>query len=396
MKKTWPFYIIIIAIISVITISITTNSTKTVDWSLSFNEQSKAPYGTEIFYKELPNLFKKQQINTVFYTPESYLEKKEAINNSPLKGNFLIVNNQNYSRKNATDALLNFAKHGNTVFISSHFFNEKFKNALKFNISTNNNKSDSLSHFYLTHNNKKQYILDKSKTYTYFTSIDTIRSKILGYAKQNNKHPNFTETPFGKGKIYIHLAPKAFTNYHILKDDNYKYVEQLISKLSNNDIHFDSYSKIRRHNVEKESNLNWFLSQKSFKWAWYTALFFAVLFVVFNAKRRQRIIKIIKPTQNTTIAFVKTVSSLYFDTKNHKNLIDKKIVYFLEKTRTDYNISTNKLDQDFITKLILKSGKDKTITTTLINYINTLKAKQTLVEQHLLTLNKHIESFYSN
>jgi len=47
-------------------------------------------------------------------------------------------------------------------------------------------------------------------------------------------------------------------------------------------------------------------------------------------------------------------------------------------------------------RLATKSGKDKTITKNLIDCINNLKTKNTALEQDLLDLNKHIESFYSN
>ena len=218
----------------------------------------------------------------------------------------------------------------------------------------------------------------------------------MGYASSSVKDPNFIEGTLGLGKIYLHLEPTVFTNYHVLKDDNYKYIEALISYLPDADIHFNSYHKIELQNTDKDSNLSWFLKQKSFKWAWYTSLFFAILFVIFHAKRKQRVIKIIAPVKNTTVAFVKTISSLYFDTKNHKNLIDKKTVYFLEKIRLDFNLNTEKLDNAFIERLATKSGKDKTITKNLIDCINTLKTKNTALEQDLLNLNKHIESFYSN
>ena len=202
-----------------------------------------------------------------------------------------------------------------------------------------------------------------------------------------------------EGKIYLHLEPKAFTNYNLLKDDRYKYAEGVISYLPENDVYFDSYTKIQTGydgNVEKESNLSWFLEQLAFKWAWYTALIFGFLFMIFNAKRRQRIIKIIKPLQNTTLAFVKTISNLYFETQDHKNLINKKITYFLERIRTDFNIDTSTLNDAFIIKLASKTGKKKDDIKTLIDYINWLRTKNEFFEDNLIKLNKLIEAFYLN
>jgi len=232
---------------------------------------------------------------------------------------------------------------------------------------------------------------------SYFSQYDTINHNVLGHSKIDYKHVNFIEVPFGKGNIYLHLEPKAFTNYNILKENRYKYVEGLISYLPENNVYFDSMTKMQTSyngDVEKESNLSWFLEQLSFKWAWYTAIIFGILFMIFNAKRRQRIIKIIKPLQNTSIAFVKTISNLYFETKDHKNLIDKKITYFLEKIRTDFNLNTSNLNDEFITRLASKTGKKKDDVEQLITYINSLNTKNEFFEENLITLNSYIEAFY--
>jgi hypothetical protein len=204
--------------------------------------------------------------------------------------------------------------------------------------------------------------------------------------------------PFGRGNVFLHLEPKVFTNYHILKEDRYTYVEGVLAYLPDDDVYFDSFTKIQTSydgDVEKESNLGWFLEQLSFKWAWYTAIIFGILFMIFNAKRRQRVIKIIQPLQNTTVAFVKTVSNLYFDTKDHKNLIDKKITYFLEKIRHDLNLNTDNLNEEFIEKLADKTGKKQEDVKKVINYINLMKSKKEFFEENLIKLNKHIEAFYS-
>ncbi|GAL71892.1 hypothetical protein [Jejuia pallidilutea] len=162
-------------------------------------------------------------------------------------------------------------------------------------------------------------------------------------------------------------------------------------------MYFDSYIKRQTPygEAEKRSNLSWFLEQLSFRWAWYTALIFTLLFMVFNAKRRQRVIKIVKPLQNTSLAFVKTISNLYIETQDYKNLIDKKITYFLEKIRSDFNIDTAVLNDDFIKKLATKAGRKKEDVTQLVNYIKWLRTKNELSEESLIKLNKFIEAFYS-
>ncbi len=400
MKKLLPIVLIIVALIITAAVVIGVKTTKTVDWEESFNEKSNKPYGVSVFYKELPKLFKNQKIRTVYHQPASYLSanSEDGYGEHVAEGSFIIIGNSDYLEDDSIDELLNFVDNGNTLFISDYYFTQKIHDTLHLDIDYVINEKDSISYQYLKHSEIKDIAIDKNEGDNYFASFDSINYTILGYSKINYKHVNFIKVPFGKGNIYLHLEPKAFTNYNLLKDDRYKYVEGIMSYLPNNNVYFDSYTKIQTGydgDVEKGSNLSWFLEQLSFKWAWYTALIFAVLFVVFNAKRRQRIIKTIKPLQNTTVAFVKTISNLYFETQDHKNLIEKKITYFLEKIRTDLNIDTSVLNEEFIQKLAAKTGKKKKDVKKLIDYINWLRSKNEFFEDNLIKLNRSIEAFYS-
>ncbi|AUP78140.1 DUF4350 domain-containing protein [Flavivirga eckloniae] len=401
MKKVLPIAIILVVLIITGAVLIGVKQTRTVDWEESFNEKSNKPYGVSIFYKELPKLFKDYKVRTVFHQPGSYLSanSEDGYGEHVAEGSFIIIGNSDYLDNDSIDELLNFADAGNALFISDYYFSQKIHDTLDIDVDyILNEKKDSISYESLKHVDIKSTVIDKNAGDYYFSRFDTINYNVLGHSKIDYKHVNFIHVPFGKGDIYLHLEPKAFTNYNILKEDRYKYTEGLISYLPENNVYFDSYTKIQTDyygDVEKESNLSWFLEQLSFRWAWYTAIIFGILFMIFNAKRRQRIIKIIKPLQNTTVAFVKSVSNLYFDTQDHKNLIDKKITYFLEKIRTDYNIDTAILNDEFIVRLAAKTGKKKDDVKKLINYINWLRSKNEFFEENLIKLNRHIEAFYT-
>jgi len=399
MKKALPILFIIIALIIAAAVTLGIKTTRTVDWEESFNEKSNKPYGVSVFYKELPNLFKNHKVRTVYHQPASYLKahSEDSYGDHIAEGSFVIIGNSDYLEDDSIDELLHFVDSGNTLFISDYSFPQRLHDTLYISTKYIDNMKDSISYQYLKHLNIENIKIDKNEGDSYFSSFDSINHNVLGYSKIDYKHPNFIQVSFGSGKIYLHLEPKAFTNYNLLKDDRYKYAEGIISYLPENDVYFDSYTKIQTGydgNVEKESNLSWFLEQLSFKWAWYTALIFGILFMIFNAKRRQRIIKIIKPLQNTTVAFVKTISNLYFETQDHKNLIDKKITYFLERIRTDFNIDTSILNEEFIVKLASKTGKKKENVKKVINFINWLRTKNEFFEDNLIKLNKLIEAFY--
>ncbi|WP_298496991.1 DUF4350 domain-containing protein [uncultured Algibacter sp.] len=400
MKKTLPVIIILIMLIVTASVVIGVKRTKTVDWEESYDEKSNKPYGVSVLYKELPRLFEDYKVRTVYHQPSSYLSanSEDGYGEHVAEGSYIIIGNSDYLEDDSIDELLNFISAGNTLFLSDYYFPQKLHDTLDVSVDYIENEKDSISYLSLKHLAIKDIKLDRNASDQYFSEFDSINHTVLGYSKIDYKHVNFLKIPFGKGHVYLHTEPKIFTNYHLLKEDRYKYIEGILSYLPDNNIYFDSYTKIQTGydgDVEKKSNLSWFLEQLSFKWAWYSALVFAFLFMIFNAKRRQRIIRIIKPLQNTTVAFVKTVSNLYFDTKDHKNLIDKKITYFLEKIRTELNLNTNILDEAFVEKLATKTGKKKEDVKKLVNYINLMKSKNEFTEDNLIKLNKYIEAFYS-
>ncbi len=401
MKKVLPIVLVLVALIIFAAIALGSKRTRTVDWEESFNEKSNKPYGLSILYKELNNLFENDTIRTIYHQPSSYLNanSEDGYGDHIAKGIYIKVGNSDYLTSYSVNKLLDFVNEGNTLFISDYYFAQELHDTLNVDVDFEfNPKKDSISQLFFRNKNLNKVTIDKNEGDYYFSGFDEDNYKILGYAKTDKQRVNFIQIPFGDGKILLHTEPKIFTNYNILKEERYTYVENVLSYIPDGNIYFDSYYKRQTAydgDVEKKSNLSWFLEQLAFRWAWYTALIFALLFMIFNAKRRQRIIKIIKPLQNTTLAFVKTISNLYIETKDYKNLIDKKTTYFLEKIRSDFNLDTSKLDEEFMTKLAGKSGKKKDDVKEIIKYINWLRTKNEFFEENLIKLNRHIEAFYS-
>lgn len=82
-----------------------------------------------------------------------------------------------------------------------------------------------------------------------------------------------------------------------------------------------------------------------------------MLFVIFNAKRKQRIVPVIEPLKNKSVEFVKSIGNLYLQEGDFHDMMAKKAQFFLNKVRMDLLIDTQNLDGDFSHKLHLKTGK---------------------------------------
>ncbi|TXE19925.1 DUF4350 domain-containing protein [Psychroserpens burtonensis] len=397
MSKTLKIYVGLLILLFVGIIAIEFSTPAPINWQKTYNETQKIPYGTFVFYEELTNLFPESKVQEIKVTPYEYFDDYYNWEDSTYltTGTYIVVDEYPDLDNTSAQELLDFASHGNDIFISSNYFPDRlldslgfdtkneftFKGKAEFTFTNPVFKSDSIS-------------VEKGLNNIYFSKIDTLNTTVLGHQKFDDAtYTNFIEVPWGSGYFYLHVQPVVFTNYHLLKKDNRKYASSVLSYLSDDTLYFDSRNKFRKE--LGSSPMRFVLSRPALRWAWYIALLTTILFMIFNAKRRQRIVNVKEPLKNTTVDFTKTIGNLYYETKDHDNLIEKKITYFLEYIRRVYYLDTQILDDKFVKNLSLKSGKDKEYIKKLINQIVYLKAKSNCNEANLLQLNKAIEDFYT-
>jgi hypothetical protein len=299
--------------------------------------------------------------------------------------------------------LLEFIAKGNTVFVAAGNFSGSFADT--FHIKTKdylfysfqngdadlNGKNDSLSLSFVNPvlRKAKEYVYKKGTVSYFFSSFDSSSAVILGV---NNKAlPTFARLSYGLGNIYISSTPYAFTNYNMLLQDNAQYVASAFSYLPAGNVIWDEYYKVGRG--ERESPLRFILSRTALAWAYGITIISLFCYVLFEAKRRQRIIPVIAPPQNATLEFVDTIGRLYYQHGDHKNLAQKKITYFMESIRTRFYLKTNLLDDEFADKLSEKSNVDRDQVKILISVIRKVNESDSVTEEMLIRLSDMIERF---
>ena len=377
------------------------------NWNENFREKEKSPFGTHIIFNEIETLFKNEEkislkINFYDYLHESYNITQEDF------GNYICIKDNAYRLTNdGVDDLLSFVDDGNAAFISLNNFNNYLKEKLE--ITTNNLDKgiydnailkDLKGEYYLENEAFKNqpFTFDRNSRRHYFITYNKNTTIVLGTSKiDEEKLPNFLKIYHGKGAIYVHANPITFTNYYLLKEQKI-YVENVLSYLPSSTIIWDPQIQKSKYSNQKDKDENtvfdFFLQHKTLTWFLVISLIGLLLFMLFNARRKQRVIPEIKSLKNTTLAFTQTISSLYLKENEHKNLVDKKIAFFLEKVRTKYLLSTNNLNKYFIEKLAAKSGNEIQQTKYLINTIITLNRKEECSAEELLVLHKMINNFF--
>lgn len=397
MNRTIKIYIGLLIFLFGLIAFIELTRERPINWKPTYNEKHKIPFGTYIFHEELEAVFPNQEFTDVRKTPYEFFDEYYDWDEDEYTttGNFIHVAQYSEMDEISAQELLDFVSYGNTVFMSSNYFPNRLKDSLGFN-TTNQYDLKGNSYFTLTNPRFKtdSITIDRGINNFHFSKLDKDLTTVLGHQTFDSiAFPNFIKVNYYQGSFLLHLQPIAFTNYNLLKKNNKKYTEAVLGYLPEDNIFYNSLNKANT-NVSG-SKLRYILSQDALRYAWYLGLISLVLFLIFNAKRRQRIVKEIKPHENTTVAFTKTIGNLYYETKDHNNLVEKKITYFLEYLRRVYFLDTQILDERFTKLLIQKSGKEKEQIQQLVKSIVHLKAKPQCTEADLINLNKQIEDFYT-
>lgn len=162
------------------------------------------------------------------------------------------------------------------------------------------------------------------------------------------------------GKIIFVSYPKLFTNYYLLEDGGACLLLRILSQAG--DVPIIRYDK--NLDVEyiieankSQSPLRVFLDNKSLRWAIYLTLIAIVLSIIFTARRKQRIIPLVKEPKNQNIEMVKHIGLMFYRSHDNVRLVREKysqLEFELMRKRM-IDISDN-LDKDQIDTLAELAG----------------------------------------
>ena len=414
------------------------NRPQPINWNPSYTSGDKVPLGAYVLFDNLPGLFEESKVSSVNQVPVDFLRAHEQETDA----SYIFINDYLIFDETETDYLMEFVARGNKVFISASNAVGPLADTLKLEVSSNSfyagGSEDTIRTRLINASfDDRSYVYHREGSYRYFERYDTLNTKVLGEilafnpdsgyleslfededeiireatemtddsaeeedfatVKQRElktrKTPqvNFVEIKVGEGAFYYNLNPIAYSNYYLLNGKE-AYAAKSLSYLNDGPVYFDDYGKSGRKVVS--SSIRFILSQSSLRWAYYIAIAGVLLYMLFVSKREQRIVPVVKPLENATVEFTKIIGNLYYQSGDFTSIVEKKITFFLERVRSSYYLSTEKLDGTFVKRLSAKSGKTLEQTKDIIEYINTLRAKPLHNEYELKQLNKRIEAFF--
>ncbi|MHA6280715.1 DUF4350 domain-containing protein [Salinimicrobium sp. CAU 1759] len=396
MSKAYKITLALLVLLLVFLTWVEANEPQEINWSPSYSALDKIPLGTRVLFENLEEQeLDLQEVNTPPF---------EFLQDTTVTGTYFFLNNQLAIDQNELKRIFAWVAKGNTAFFIAENFSENLLDTLDLKMETLVPKNGISSKPLLNLAdprlaNSRPFLFDKETYQNVFVFPDSLPKKVLGVtqlqqdsAAINAPKINFLSDTVGKGMVYLHSTPKAFSNYFLLQENNAQYAEKVLAYVpAQKTLFWDHYYKTGK--TFHTSPLFVILNNKALKWAYYFVIIGSILFIIFEGKRKQRSIPVVEPLRNQTLDFTRTIAGLYLDRKDYKGIATKKIALFLDHVRSHYRISTHEPDPYFFDRLAGMSGNDTEEVKSLWQLMDQIKKQHSVTKEELLELNRAILAF---
>ncbi|HLP93527.1 MAG TPA: hypothetical protein VK168_05795 [Saprospiraceae bacterium] len=368
-RPTLYFALVALALIAAMFYYVYESNKPKYDWTegswkkKGYDEKNDQPYGTQILHRLLDGYFPGKKLTDIKENPGREL----PLDSSATGQNYVFVGEAMFMDSLSTKRLLDFVALGNTAFIASKtipfdlmtfvYFEEceeapwtdygMFEDSLAWLSLRTPALPDSVTKFFFAKQNQPHsygwhYI-------EYYHFCDSLPQYPLGYL--NKDYVNFAEFPHGKGRFLLHTNPIVFSNFSVMRAETRPYLKGVLSHLSEGNIYWDAASRVpeavgRKRNgsmfgnrsMNEEHPLSYILKQPALAWTWYLIAVMALSWLIFRAKRRQRVIPVLPKNENSSYEFISTIAHLHFREKNYKGLSAQGMHQFLAHLRERYGL----------------------------------------------------------
>lgn len=340
-------------------------------WTPTFSHYDNQPFGCAVFDSLLSGSFPRGY--TVSRNTFYQLEQEDSIN----RRSILVIANELPLSKVDLTSMLKLAERGNKIMLVSNHFSSLLKDTLGF--SNNYSRfSPALLKKYASSllGRDSLYWVGDSAIYprrtfyfnpylcsTYFFA-DTIDVSILAekqapreeFAYVSDKDsvtvgdsilhfPVAMSLPWGKGELVLATNALLFTNYGMLDGGNATYLFRVLSRLKDFPV-VRTEAYMQETAQEQMSPFRYFLAQKPLRWALYLSMMGILLFMVFTARRKQRAIPVMREPENKSLEFIELIGTLYYQKKDHADLVRKKYIFFAEELRREIQVDVEDVAED--------------------------------------------------
>lgn len=406
-KKEAYVYIFLAIIIGAIAFRQFSNGNEETDWRDSYHYERTIPYGTKVLEDQIQHFFLEG------YVPAYSLAllKDGAI---PSPSCYMMITDKWNASDSEIDSILSYVSEGETAIIAAEqlpehtwkSLNLKHDEYLLLFQQFAPEAFDSLHlHFY---HEDPYHSLSQSPPFPslHFKRLPSMQFiPETAYSDSINIQLLVTDfegqvfgwkMPWGEGALIVILCPKIFTNYYLLYEESYKWVERIFQEVPQEALVIwdRQYQPDPAIAIRRKGSLNYFLSQPTLKWAFWIGVGSILLIVLLLLKRHQKAIPVIAPLSNTTVEFAELIGQLYYEQGDHKGLAHKKIQHWRNDVYKRFHLTAKELDEEFMQELAKRSGLSLALIGATCQAVQMAEMTDAFSRKDLLRLCEAIDQFY--
>ena len=400
MKIKFIYIISFLAVTVLLFSCFNSNSIKMPPLKETYSKKDKNPFGAAIAFRQIEAMYAGRVITEI---KKDFTDTWENISDTGAL--YICLAPELFVTEEDVEAMMDFVQAGNSLFISAGSIDQLLLDEAGCSQVYSSPMLDKLMGVMDNTVLKSKIQPESDYQYyyypfqNYFSDIDSSKTRVLGYNDKNK--PNSIVIFKGNGKLYLQCEPRAYSNYFLLKDSNYQYLNNTLAYTETmpQHVYWDDYYHNLKNSKNSDRDFSTFseiMKHPPLKAAFWLATILLFLYILYSGKRLQRIIQQLKPNENTTVTFTETIGRLYLQKKDNKNIADKMVTYFNEYIRNTYFLNTNHVNDDFIILLSRKSGVEKDMVDTLYRTIITTQSSDEVNDYQLLSLQAQIQQFYKS
>jgi len=353
-------------------------------WQPTFDTNDKEPFGAYAFDKIMSDSWTDKYIHNyyslydiaseteVYPDSEADEETGEYLDTVEINPEYNLLIVANYPRLDTTETklLLKYVKAGGSVILAANYIYDPLSDSLNISIRSSLfmdifdlsiKQAEKKVRFCASDSGQNIFTLPQSLVNNYFVISGKVNysyyDSLYRISAISDDKTISLRYAIGRGNLILISNPLIFTNYGILNDSISPYIWKHLAYLKGKPLMRTEYYETGSQGGKSKSEFRVILRERAFKWAYYTILAGILIFMIFTAKRRQKIIPVIKPPANKMLDFVRSIAGLYLLKNNNADLILKKQIYWGEELKRKYGIDivNERHDSEFYTRVAAKT-----------------------------------------
>ncbi|HSC52923.1 MAG TPA: DUF4350 domain-containing protein [Phnomibacter sp.] len=344
---------------------------KYIDETYTLGPDDKRPFGGYITKATIDTIFTSAVLESNSNTFTKWYSKKSDEEEVGQGDMYIILSPAIRAYEKEAEDMVNYMRSGNTLVLITDALSEELEEALRIRVM---NDAENLPYqMQLEMMDTRVRIKDstqpgpKNFSYYYHPFLHAIYTgkKHKGaetIAVNSQNKPTIVRMPYGRGQLIVATNARAFGNYFLLSGQNHAYLLHMAGYFPADPYHvvWDAfYQRNINRSPEGYSVFDALFSIPPLRWSFWILLVLALIWVITNLRRRQRMIPILQPNTNTTVSFVETIAQLYFNRQDHANIARKMTTHFLDYLRTNFYMPPNIASDEWADILSQKTGLSK-------------------------------------